>query len=215
VAARFAAGAAEVLAMLDMLKNAEVFEKRQRIQAQLAIGLMFFVGLRPGEARGARWENYDGKSLSVKQSVWRKHVTDPKTKGAAKPVPVIEPLRELLSELRREEGSPLDGPILRGVMGKPLNLEMLAKRTIRPALANKKNYQNPEAKPLTWHGFYALRRGTATHLTEITRDPNAAKGLLRHTSLSTTPNHYIKDMPQVTSKWNGEELFGKLEGRIQ
>lgn len=154
---------------------------------------------------------------SVKQSVWRKHTTDPKTKSAAKPVPVIEPLHQLLSELRQAEGNPLNGPILRGIKGKPLNLEMLAKRIIRPAFANKENYGTPEAKLLTWFGFYALRRGIATHLTEITRDPNAAKGLLRHTSISTTLNHYIKDMPQVTA--NGmaqvEELFGKLEGSIQ
>jgi integrase len=207
----------EVLSMLDVLENAEGLKKRQRIQAQLAIGLMFFGGLRPGEARGVRWEDYDGKSLSVKYSVWRKHVTDPKTKSAAKPVPVIEPLRELLSELRRAEGNPSEGLILRGVKGKPLNLEMLAKRTIKPALINKKNYQNPEAVPLSWFGFYALRRGIATHLTEITRDPNAAKGLLRHTSLSTTLSHYVKDMPKVTASGMAqvEELFGKLEGKIQ
>lgn len=51
----------EVFAMLDVLQNASDMEKRQRIQAQLAIGLMFFAGLRPGEARGVCWEDYDGK----------------------------------------------------------------------------------------------------------------------------------------------------------
>ena len=70
---------------------------------------MFFAGLRPGEARGARWENYDGKTLSVKQSVWRKHTTDPKTASAKKPVPVIQPLRELLAQLRKAEGNPANG----------------------------------------------------------------------------------------------------------
>ncbi len=40
----------------------------------------------------------------MKQSVWRKHTTDPKTENAKKPVPVIEPLRELLAELREVEG---------------------------------------------------------------------------------------------------------------
>jgi integrase len=65
---------------------------------------MFFAALRPGEARGARWEDYDGKTLSVKRSVWRKHTTLPKTASAAKPVLVIEPLRELLAELREAAG---------------------------------------------------------------------------------------------------------------
>jgi hypothetical protein len=37
----------------------------------------------------------------------------------------------------------------------------------------------------------------------------AAKGLLRHTSVSTTLNHYIKDVPEVTENAMDlvEELF--------
>ena len=82
----------EVIAILDVLKRAKDLQERQKLQAQTAIALIFFAGLRPGEARGATWENYDGKTLNVKQSVWRKHTTDPKTTSTAKPVPVIEPL---------------------------------------------------------------------------------------------------------------------------
>jgi integrase len=89
----------EVMAILDVLRRAAGTGAPQYLQAQTAIALTFFAGLRPGEARGARWENYDGKTLSVKQSVWRKHTTGPKTASAKKPVPVIEPLRELHAEL--------------------------------------------------------------------------------------------------------------------
>jgi hypothetical protein len=68
-------------------------------------------------------------------------------------------------------------------------------------------------EPLEWHGFYSLRRGTATQITAITRDPMAAKGLLRHSSVNTTLAHYIKDVPEVTA--NGmaqvEELFSELD----
>src|SRR5260370_13208009 len=105
---------------------------------------MFFAGLRPGEARGARWEDYDGKTLSVKQSVWRKHTTDPKTASAAKPVSVIEPLRELLAELREAEGNQVTGPILIGILdGEPLHLEMLAREVILPAHRHSENYPHP------------------------------------------------------------------------
>jgi len=156
----------------------------------------------------------------VKQSVWRKHTTDPKTASAAKPVPVIEPLRELLAGLRSIEQNPKDGPILRGEKGGPLNLDMLAKRVIRPALRNRENYRDPEEKnwkPLEWHGFYSLRRGIATQITAITCDPMAAKGLLRHSSVNTTLAHYIKDVPEVTA--NGmaqvEELFSRLDATNQ
>ena len=101
-----ASTADEVVAILDVLRRAKGVEERQKLQAQTAIALMFFAGLRPGEARGARWEDYDGKTLSVKRSVWRKHTTAPKTARAAKPVLVIEPLRALLAELSEAEGNP-------------------------------------------------------------------------------------------------------------
>ena len=206
----------EVLTILEVLEKAKDIEDRKRIQAQAAIALVFFTGLRPGEARGTRWEDYDGKTLNVRQSVWRKHTTDPKTASAAKPVPVIEPLRELLSELRETEGNPASGPILRGELGKPLNLDMLAKRVIRPALRNKANYPG-KAELLTWHGYYAYRRGIATLANTVSRDPMAAKGLLRHSSVSTTLTHYIKDVPAVTENamTQVEQLFTQLDGSVQ
>jgi len=111
--------------------------------------------------------------------------------SAAKPVLVIEQLRELLAELREADCKPANSPILRGVKGGPLDLNMLAKRVIRPALRNPKNYRDLEAKPLEWQGFYSLRRGIATQLTAITRDLLVAKGLLRHSGLNTTLLHYI------------------------
>jgi len=209
----------EVVSVLDVLRRAKDIDERSKLQAQTAVALMFFAGLRPGEARGARWEDYDGKTVSVKQSVWRKHTTDPKTASAAKPVLVIEPLRELLAELREAESNPSSGPILRGMKGKPLNLDMLAKRLIRPALHNPENYRTPDSKLIEWQGFYSLRRGIATQLTAITRDPMAAKGLLRHSSVNTTLAHYIKDVPEVTA--NGmaqvEQLFSELDvvGQVQ
>ena len=66
---------------------------------------MFFAGLHPGEARGARWEDYSGKTLTINQSVRRKHTTDPKTASASKPVLVIEPLRESRAVARHRRQS--------------------------------------------------------------------------------------------------------------
>ncbi|HEY5030527.1 MAG TPA: site-specific integrase, partial [Candidatus Angelobacter sp.] len=218
----------EAIEILELLGRAKELSAHQRIQAQVAIGLVFFAGLRPGEARGVRWEDYgsNGKTLTVLQSVWRKHTTDPKTASAAKPVPVIEPLRELLEELRTLEGYQA-GPILRGVQnGKPLNLDslknektiqaMLASETIKPAIANPENYAENSSKRLTWHGYYAFRRGIATLASTISRDPMAAKGLLRHSSVNTTLTHYIKDVPEVTKNamTQVEALFTQLEGGI-
>ena len=150
---------------------------------------MFFGGLRPGEARGARWEDYQGKRLFVQQSVWHTFTTSPKTEDAASPVPVIETLADILGKLREVDGNPLSGPILRGPSGKPLNLDNLSKRVVSPLL---------KAAGLQWHGWYSLRRGVSTTLAGLTRDAVASKGLLRHANLATTTRHYVKDVPENT-----------------
>jgi len=179
-----AASAEEVLTIINALRKAG--EKR----ACAAVALMFFAGLRPGEARGVRWEDYDGKRLFVRQSIWRIFSTEPKTTDSAKPVPVIEPLRSILAELRLKDGDPTSGPILRGPKaGRPLNLDNLARRVVRGILKESR---------IEWHGWYALRRGVATAVVALSKDSFAAKGLLRHSSVSTTERHYIKDVPENT-----------------
>jgi integrase len=199
-----AATLVEVLAIMDLLK------KQQEQRARAAVALMFFAGLRPGEARGVCWEDFDGKRLFVRRSRWRVWTTPPKTESSVKPVPVIEPLRTILAELREADGNPNSGPILRGPSGSPLDLDNLAERIVKPALLRcalckqcelghvvaGHNFQLDQALP-KWHGWYALRRGVATAIADLS-DSLAAKGLLRHSSLSTTERHYIKDVPEST-----------------
>jgi len=47
-----ASTADEVVAILDLLRGAKGVEERQKLQAQTAVALMFFAGLRPGEHAG-------------------------------------------------------------------------------------------------------------------------------------------------------------------
>ncbi|HTE88708.1 MAG TPA: hypothetical protein VK639_07145 [Terriglobales bacterium] len=132
-----------------------------------------------------------GRRLKARQSVWHTHTTLPKTQSSLKPVPVIEPLRTILTELRQSEGNPMSGTILRGESGKPLNLDNLARRVVIPTL---------KAAGIIWQGWYSLRRGIGTLTSTIAHDPQAAKGMLRHSNLSTTMTHYIKDVPEVTEQ---------------
>jgi integrase len=176
----------EVMTILDLL------EKAGEWKARAAVGLMFFTGLRPGEARGVRWEDYQGKRLIVTQSVWHTFTTTPKTdddEDTPSSVPVIESLAEILSHLRELELNPASGPILRGPSGKPLNLDNLSKRVVRPLL---------KAAGLKWNGWYSLRRGVSTTLADLTGAAMASKGLLRLADISTTPRHYMKDVPENT-----------------
>ncbi len=194
----------EVLTMMDALDKAD--EKK----ARAAVAVMFFAGLRPGEARGVCWEDFDGKRLFVRRSIWRVWTTSPKTESSVKPVPVIEPLLGILAEVREADGKPSSGPILRGPSGRPLDLDNLAERVVKPALRRcavcKKQeskhgeasheFQLDETLP-KWHGWYSLRRGVATAVADLSGSL-AAKGLLRHSNVSTTERHYIKDVPEST-----------------
>ena len=171
------------------------------VQARAAIGLTYFGGLSPSEARGALC---DGNTLRSTQSVWRTHAGPTKTESREQPIPVIQPLRDILAELRAADGNPSSGPILRAVKrtkrdengeqqpipAKPLNLDNHARRVIRPALAKA---------DVKWNGWYANRRGAGTIATAVPKDSGlAAKGLLRHANLSTTTQHYVKGVPAET-----------------
>jgi integrase len=163
---------------------------------------MFLAGLRPGEARGAKWEDFDGKRFFIRQSIWHTYATTPKTENSEGVVSIIEPLRLILEDVRVADGSPSAGPILRGPSGSPINLDNLSKRVVAPLL---------NAAGFEWHGWYSLRRGVATTLAGLTRDGMASKGLLRDTNLSTTTRHYVKDAPENTCLAMNllEELFNK------
>ncbi|MGB7283325.1 MAG: site-specific integrase [Candidatus Acidiferrum sp.] len=169
--------------------------------ARTAVALMFFCALRPGEARAARWDDYNRKTktLRIRSSMWRSHLTEPKTRESAAAQIVPETLADIFAESPSN-----DGYILKSPLGQPIDLYNLTSRVIVPALArcatcHKENPEHPaighEFQPLPrWHGFYALRRGMAT-LTTSVDGQMAAKSLLRHANISTTQQFYIKSVP--------------------
>jgi integrase len=181
----------EMMAMLNTLEGT----------ARTAVALMYFCGLRPGEARGAKWSDYDEKKriLSVKRSIWRKHETVPKNEESIAPVPVNKALSEILSVVERSSEYILATPTTRAI-----DLHNLAARTIKPALErcvvcqeskHEKTDHEFERDPSLpeWKGFYALRRGIGTALADVD-SPMAAKSALRHANMATTTAHYVKSV---------------------
>ena len=187
----------------------EIFQMLAAVEtipnAKKAIALMFFAGLRPGEARAVTWPDYDGRTLRIRASMWRKHVGTPKTNESVAPIPVAAALRGILEESRGESGFILAGPT-----GAAQSLGNLACRQIVPRLlrcgkcdqAKDRHDEKADHEFVqlpTWAGWYACRRGLATLATSVD-SALAAKGLLRHSNIATTQRHYIKTIPQDAAR---------------
>jgi integrase len=171
--------------------------------ARTAIGLMFFAGLRPGEARAMRLQDYDAgrRVLHVRCSMFETQLTTPKTEESCDVVPVNTVLASILDGI---QGSP-DKFILAGPSGKPVDLGNLAARVVAPTLNRcgickhaesdhekaTHKFERDETLP-RWRGWYALRRGAGTAAYRI--EPMAAKSLLRHKNIATTQQFYVKSV---------------------
>jgi len=164
----YAYSLAEVLWMLERLPE----------PARTVVAVAAFAGLRESELRGLQWPDYDGQFLDVQRSVWRTHVGDTKTDESKKKLPVIEPLRKILDTHKRKNGS--GKWIFAGEkMGRPLHLDNLSRRVIRPVVRDR------------WHGWHAFRRSLGTVLFGLGVPAEIASVILRHAGVSVTQEHYI------------------------
>lgn len=139
-----------------------------------AVAIAAFAGLRRAELQGLRWEDYDGKDLSVNQTVWAGHVSDPKSVASRDYVPVIPQLREIIDMYRTSLAS---GPVAL------LPNLTYAHSPIRVAL---------RGTGIEWKGWHALRRGLASNLAEMGASDKLIQRVMRHSKVTVTREHYIK-----------------------
>ena len=165
-----------------------------------------FTGVRPGELRGLRWENFNGSEIRVTHSVWNRDVDEPKTKNSKATIPIIPLLADILTGYRKAIGEPESGWLFEGRPGKPIDLHNLANRTIRALLKDR------------WHGWYAFRRGLATNLYRMGIEAKTIQGILRHSRIQTTLNYYVQPVPeaQVQALQQLGEMFTRCspDGRV-
>jgi integrase len=185
-----------------------VFKNQPLVRA--AIGLMALGGLRPNEARGLDWLDWDRTQahLAIKRGVWHAVVGKLKTKRSKAFVTVTDELRSVLLDLWEHQGCPISGFVLAGSRkdkdGKlrPIILDNVVKRQIadtlsccgvchKPESAEHKNheYQRDDSLP-TWPGWYAFRRFHATQVC-MNADAETAASALRN-SKAVTKDHYLK-----------------------
>jgi integrase len=145
-------------------------------------------GLRRGEIRGRRWQDYQDGEIHVTQSVWEGHVTSPKTHQSKGAVPVISAVAKMLEAHRMRCGNPESGPVFAATNGKPLSLNNVQGRVILPAL-RKAGLES------LWHGWHAARRGLGSNLYALGVQDKTIQVILRHANVATTNSYYIKTAP--------------------
>ena len=179
---------------------AEVFDIMKKLPepAKSVVATAAFSGLRESEIRGLKWEDYDGEFLHVRRSVWRTFEGETKTPESRNAVPVIEPLRKVLDAHRRRDGA--GKWIFSGEkMGRPLHLDNLSRRVIRPAVGD------------LWHGWHAFRRGLATVLFDLGVPAETARTILRHSNVAVTQEHYL----MLQSRKQGRAAMKKLGSKVR
>jgi integrase len=145
-----------------------------------------FTGLRKSELKALQWSDYNGESLSITRSMWRKFMGQPKSKASRGQVPVIPVLRKLLDEHRAKAGNPADGFMFRGPrLSHPINPDNLAHDRIKLILRKANS-------PVRWLGWHAFRRGLATNLHALGIDDMTISKILRHSDVTITQKCYVK-----------------------
>jgi integrase len=143
----YAYNLSEIKTMLAVLPNSKEQPAWTVVQAAA------FTGLRKSEIRGLAWENFDGKELGVKRSVWGTKklaeklepgssvcggvANEPRTKRSRASIPVVKQLADALEAHRLRVGilAQPNLPIFQAGNGQPLNLDNLVRRVIVPALS--------------------------------------------------------------------------------
>ena len=170
IASGYAYSIVEIEAMLEVLPE----------PARTAVMVAAYTGMRQSEIRGLRWTDFQGDTIQVKRSVWRKHVEETKTPASAAGIPVIPVLAHALETHRKKSTSLY---IFAGGSGQPLVLANLTRRVIEPIL---------KAEKIPWSGWHGFRRRLASSLYELKVPDKVIQQILRHADVSVTMKHYVK-----------------------
>jgi integrase len=157
-------------------------------QARVAMALAF-IGLRPSEIRGLRWEDVETGILHIRRSAWRSTLREGgKGRNSVRDVTLGPAVADIL-EAHRQSSVSRSGFILENTRGRPLDLYALARDVIRPALVKA---------GVAWKGYYGGRRGAETEMNRYTNgNSQVTSHHFGHTK-AVADAHYVKPLPEET-----------------
>ena len=178
--------------------------------------VLLTTGLRPGEALGLRWEDWEGDRLRVQRSLTRTAeggwvLAEPKTSRSRRsvtlPSSTSEPLgthrvNQARERLQRGMGYQDDGLVFCTAQGTPLDLPGVTRRHFHPIL---------KAAGLERIRVYDLRHTCATLLLAAGEHPKIVSERLGHASVTLTLDtysHVLPDMQEGAAKKLEDLLFG-------
>jgi integrase len=193
--------------------------------SRVLMAVAAYSGLRRGEIVGLKWEDYDGKTISVRRNICfglkgEMSVELPKTEASEASVPVISQLRRIL-DAWKAKAKVTDGcwifqagftrkkdhpaTLLDAAGLTPLGPANVLRDVVLPAL---------EKAGIEWRGYHAFRRGLATNLHTLGVEDKEIQGILRHSDVAVTQKSYIKgvDAKNIEAM---DKLEAKLESRAK
>lgn len=190
------------------------------------LAAMYYLGCRPGEARGLQWGDFNEDFTQV----YIQRDIDYKARGAAgalktskseRWLPVPEPLKALLRPHRGPDAAfcfhgdrNLEGPIAKA-SGERLWVEFMLEAGLVEAVpedeAKKYNENDIRRKWKPLITPYALRHNYITMCWENGFDPYTTMKLAGHTSIKTTMDIYthLSDAKKAQVKLQVDSMFGK------
>lgn len=163
----------------------------EHVDCQLIMALSCFLGLRPSEIAGLKWEDFDEESVHIRRAVVRGIEGTTKTAESVATLPLFDRVALFLGLWKQKCGNPQEGWLFPTKSGKPVSLRDVVQNRIRPALEKAK---------LEWKSLYAGRRGAGTAIIGLTNgNYAAAQELLRHKNMMTTLQFYKKQTTSALS----------------
>jgi integrase len=196
---------AEVVAVLNAL---------ERTDAKLLWSLCGCMGLRPSEASGLKWEdiNYDNRAdvVVVRLQICRAAPygiprEDTKSELGERSLLLIEPVKSLLADWKRESGDPATGWVFARSGDRPIDHSAFAAKHIRPAAR--------KAIGERYCGLYSGRHATGTQLTATTGNASASHQALGNTYRTSVDNyvHPVSEAGDAGLRLRESQLLAAIE----